>query len=42
MKNRYLFFKAETFDDPDLSDYTKEDTQIPKAGALTTARHPVV
>lgn len=30
MKNRYLFFKAETFDDLDLSDYTKEDTQIPK------------
>ena len=30
MKNRYLFFKAETFDDLDLSDYTKEGTQIPK------------
>ena len=30
MKNRYLFFKAETFDDLDLSDYTKEDTQIPE------------
>ena len=30
MKNRYLFFKAETFDDLNLSDYIKEDTQIPK------------
>lgn len=30
MKNRYLFFKAESFDGLDFSDYTKEDTQIPR------------
>lgn len=30
MKNRYLFFNAENFEDLDLGDYVKEDTQIPK------------
>lgn len=30
MKNRYLFFNAETFEDIDLRDYAREDTKIPE------------
>ncbi len=30
MINRYLFFNAENFEDLDLGDYVKKDTQIPK------------